>query len=137
MERSVAGIPSKLSVAGIAQQRAVGNALTFQLAYYGYLRASLDAGDLAFPSWPRLMSLVRATVELSRLEEASAMTRRVDPNPRRVLLRKLSDEMGVIHRPVMEHCGALWRCRLLWQAPRAQDSVSQQSAISGQPSAVS
>ncbi len=120
-KRAVAGILSELSGAGVAQQLAAGNALTFQLAHEEQLKSVLDAEDLAFPNWARVMSMVLTIVELSRLEGVSPTTRRVEANKRRELLRKLSDELWLDTPPVTRGNAEAWNDLMSWATTTVRD----------------
>ena len=120
-KRTVAGILSDLHESGIARQLSVGNALTFQLAHRDDLVSVLDAGDLAFLNWERVMSLVLMFLELSHLGHKNPMARRVEANKRRGPLRALSDELGLETPPITSGNSSAWGDLMSWAIHCARD----------------
>ena len=120
-KRAVAGILSELSDAGVAQQLAAGNALTFQLAHNDEFRALLGADHLAFPNWARVMLALLTFLELSDLEQESPTTRRIEGNKRRELLRKLADELWLDTPPITRGNPAAWEDLMSWATRSAQE----------------
>ncbi|MBT3220827.1 MAG: hypothetical protein HN348_17220 [Proteobacteria bacterium] len=99
-KRAIALILSDLAGAGFVKSRTERNALHYQLAHPELLYELTGAGDLAFPSWRKIMLLVRRSLALVELEKKPDGVRRVEANMHRKEMKRLADQLWLNEPPV-------------------------------------
>ena len=119
-KRAVAGILSELGEAGLALQRPVGNALTYQLAHAEVLATLVGGRDVAFADWWSITALMRALLALVDLEHANLATRRIEAHRLGAVLSAGALELSLEPPPATRGQADAWERLVDWGTRVAQ-----------------